>query len=36
MRLYLGTPSCGWKMYGIGFKSKWYFGVFIRREEDKL
>ena len=31
MRLYLGTPSWGWEMYGIGSKSKWFFGFSIRR-----
>lgn len=26
MRLYLGTPGWGWKMYGIGYKTLWFLG----------
>lgn len=30
MRLYLGTPGWGWRMYGIGYKTLWFFGFSIQ------
>lgn len=26
MKIYFGDIGWGWKMYGIGYKSKWFFG----------
>lgn len=28
--LYLGTPGWGWIMYGIGWKTKWFFGMSVQ------
>lgn len=30
MKIYLGTPGWGWKMYGIGYKTKWFLGLSIQ------
>lgn len=26
MRIYFGQVGWGWKMYGIGYKTKWFLG----------
>jgi hypothetical protein len=26
MRIYFGKVGCGWKMYGIGYKTEWFLG----------
>ena len=26
MKIYFGTVGWGWKMYGIGYKNKWFLG----------
>lgn len=26
MRIYFGNVGFGWRMYGIGYKSKWFLG----------
>lgn len=26
MRIYFGRVAFGWRMYGIGYKSKWFLG----------
>ncbi len=31
MKLYFGTPGWGWTMWGIGYKSQWFFGFSARR-----
>lgn len=31
VRIHLGTNSWGWRMYGIGYKSLWFFGFSINR-----
>lgn len=33
MKLYFGTPGWGWTMWGIGYKSQWFFGFSARREK---
>ena len=34
VRIYLGTPAWGWTLYGIGYESKWFLGLSIRRENN--
>jgi len=29
MRIYFGKVGWGWKMYGIGYKNKWFLGFSI-------
>jgi hypothetical protein len=31
MKIYFGTPSWGWIMYGIGYKSKWFLGFSMKK-----
>lgn len=30
MKIYLGTPGWGWRMYGIGYKTAWFLGLSIK------
>jgi len=30
IRIYHGTVAWGWRMYGIGYKTKWFFGFSIQ------
>lgn len=34
MRLYLGFPGWGWRMYGIGYKTLWFVGLSIQIESE--
>lgn len=35
MKLYLGTPGWGWDLWGIGYKSQWFFGFSRKRKGEK-
>lgn len=32
MKIYFGTIGWGWKMYGIGYKTKWFCGFSMQRK----
>lgn len=33
-KVYVGTKGWGWVMFGIGWNTKWFFGVSIKQEGD--
>jgi hypothetical protein len=34
MKIYFGTPALGWVMYGIGCKTKWFFGYSMKKAKE--
>jgi len=36
MKLYFGTPGWGWTMWGIGYRSTWFFGFSKKREKTDI
>lgn len=36
MIIYYGQVGWGWKMYGIGYKTKWFFGFSMKWEPPKV
>lgn len=34
--VYLGYPGWGWKMYGLGWKTKWFIGLSINISKPSL
>ncbi len=35
MRVYCGKVAWGWKMYGIGYRAKWFLGFSIAQDSSK-
>lgn len=36
MKIYFGTPGWGWMMWGIGYKTKWFFGFSMQHKPNPL
>jgi len=35
VRFYFGTPGWGWIMWGIGYKTIWFFGFSMKKLDNK-
>ena len=34
MKLYLGTPGWGWRLFGVGYKTVWFFGFSMKLKQE--
>jgi hypothetical protein len=35
LKIYLGATGWGWRLFGIGYKSKWFLGFSMRDDADR-